>query len=53
MSAHAFDEIEAKTECYKWVQEERTYLMGRKDWIKVDGGLQRNWKIKRVCQTYL
>ena len=57
MTADAFDEIEAKKECDKWVQEGGSYLMWAKDWKKVDGGLQRKWKIKRVyerfCQTDL
>tara|TARA_B100000945_G_C20342006_1_gene577852 strand:- start:62 stop:403 length:342 start_codon:yes stop_codon:yes gene_type:complete len=50
LTAHAFDEIEAKRECEKWVQEGGTYLMWKKDWKKVDGGLQRKWKIKRVSK---
>ncbi len=57
MIADAFDQIEAKKECNKWVQEGGSYLMWAKDWKKVDGGLQRKWNIKRVskrvCQTDL
>ena len=48
--ADAFDEIEAKTQCDKWVNEGGTYLIWKKDWKKVDGGMQRKWKIKRVSQ---
>ena len=50
LTADAFDEIEAKKECDKWVQEGGSYLMWAKDWKKVDGGLQRKWKIKRVSK---
>ena len=57
LKAGTFDEIEAKRECDKWVQEGGSYLMWEKDWKQVDGGLQRKWKIKRiskrVCQTGL
>ena len=55
--AYAFDEIDAKKECDKWIQEGGSYLMWAKDWKYVDGGLQRKWKIKsvskRVCQKDL
>ena len=57
LTADALDEIEAKKKCDKWVKEGGSYLMWTKDWKKVDGGLQRKWKIKRVskrvCQTNL
>tara|TARA_B100000945_G_C20166331_1_gene495598 strand:- start:83 stop:376 length:294 start_codon:yes stop_codon:yes gene_type:complete len=48
--AYAFDEIDAKKECDKWIQEGGSYLMWAKDWKYVDGGLQRKWKIKRVSK---
>ena len=48
LKADTFDEIEAKRECDKWVHEGGTYLMWKKDWKQVDGGMQRKWKIKRV-----
>ena len=48
--ADTFDEIEAKRECDKWVYEGGTYLMWKKDWKQVDGGMQRKWKIKRVSK---
>ncbi|WP_269610634.1 hypothetical protein [Prochlorococcus marinus] len=50
LNADAFDEIEAKRECDKWVHEGGTYLMWIKDWKQVDGGMQRKWKIKRVSK---
>ena len=54
LSADTFGEIEAKIECDKWVHEGGTYLMWKKDWKQVDGGMQRKWIInrvsKRVCQ---
>ena len=57
LNADTFDEIEAKKECDKWVHEGGTYLMWTKDWKRVDGGMQRKWKVKRfskrVCQTNL
>ena len=57
LTADAWDEIEAKKKCDKWVKEGGSYLMWTKDWKKVDGGLQRKWKIKRVskrvCQMNL
>ena len=48
LKAGTFDEIEAKKECDKWVHEGGTYLIWKKDWKQVDGGMQRKWKIKRV-----
>ena len=52
--ADTFDEIEAKTQCDKWVEEGGTYLMWEKGWKHIDGGMHRKWKIqrvaKRVCQ---
>ena len=48
--ADAFDEIEAKTRCDKWVDEGGTYLMWEKSWKHIDGGMQRKWKIKRVAK---
>ena len=57
LPADTLDEIEAKKECDKWVQEGGSHLIWAKDWKQVDGGLQRKWKIrrvsKRVCQTEL
>ena len=50
LTADALDEIEAKKDCDKWLQEGGSYLMWAKDWKKVDGGLQRKWKIKRVSK---
>ena len=50
LKAGTFDEIEAKKECDKWVHEGGTYLMWKKDWKLVDGGMQRKWKIKRVSK---
>ncbi len=50
LTADAFDEIDARKECDKWVREGGSYLMWTKDWKKVDGGLQRKWKIKRVSK---
>ena len=50
LTADAFDAIEAKKECDKWLQEGGSYLMWAKDWKKIDGGLQRKWKIKRVSK---
>ena len=50
INADAFNEIDAKRECDKWVHEGKTYLMWKKDWKQVDGGLQRKWKIKRVSK---
>jgi len=48
--ADAFDEIEAKTQCDKWVNEGGTYLMWEKGWKNIDGGMHRKWKIKRVAK---
>ncbi len=48
LNAETFDEIYAKRECDQWVHEGGTYLMWKKDWKQVDGGMQRKWKIKRV-----
>ena len=48
--ADTFDEIEAKTQCDKWVDEGGTYLMWVKGWKHIDGGMQRKWKIKRVAK---
>ena len=45
-----FDEIEAKSVCDKSIHEGGTYLMWKKDWKQVDGGMQRKWKIKRVSK---
>ena len=57
LTAYAFDEIEAKKGCDKWVEEGGSYLMWAKEWKQVEGGLQRKWKIKRVskrvCKTDL
>ena len=54
LNADTFDEIVAKKECDKWVHEGGTYLIWKKDWKQVDGGMQRKWKIKRlskrICQ---
>ena len=50
LNANTFDEIEAKRKCDKWVREGGTYLMWKKDWKQVDGGMQRKWKIKRVSK---
>ncbi len=50
LNADTFDEIEAKRECDKWVHEGGTYLMWKKDWKQVDGGMQRKWIIKRVSK---
>ena len=50
INADTFDEIEAKRECDKWVQQGGTYLMWKKDWKQVDGGMQKKWKIKRVSK---
>ena len=50
LNADTFDEIEAKRECDKWVHEGGTYLIWKKDWKQVDGGMQRKWKIKRVSK---
>ena len=48
--ADTFDEIEAKTQCDKWVDEGGTYLMWEKGWKHIDGGMHRKWKIKRVAK---
>jgi hypothetical protein len=50
LNADTFDELEAKRECDKWVHEGGTYLIWKKDWKQVDGGMQRKWKIKRVSK---
>ena len=50
LTADALDEIDAKKECDKWVQEGGSYFMWAKDWKKFDGGLQRKWKVKRVSK---
>ena len=50
LNADTFDEIDAKRECDRWVHEGGTYLMWKKDWKQVDGGMQRKWKIKRVSK---
>ncbi len=50
LNADTFDEIEAKRECDKWFHKGGTYLMWKKDWKKVEGGMQRKWKIKRVSK---
>ena len=54
LTASTFDEIEAKSECDRWVHEGGTYLMWKKGWKKVDGGMKKKWKIfrysKRICQ---
>ena len=50
LNADTFDETAAKKECDKWIHEGGTYLMWRKDWKQVDGGMQRKWKIKRVSK---
>ena len=50
LTAYAFDEIEAKKGCDKWVEEGGSYLMWAKEWKQVEGGLQRKWKIKRVSK---
>ena len=50
LNADTFDEIEAKRECDKRVQEGGTYLMWKKDWKQVDGVRQRKWKIKRISK---
>ena len=50
LTADALDEIDAKKECDKWVHEGGTYLIWKKDWKQVDGGMQRKWKIKRVSK---
>ena len=48
--AVTFDEIEAKTQCDKWVDEGGTYLMWEKGWKHIAGGMHRKWKIKRVSK---
>ena len=48
--ADAFDQIEAKTKCDKWFEEGGTYLMWKKGWKIIDGGMHRKWKIKRVAK---
>ena len=50
LNANTFDEIEAKRECDKWVHEGGSYLIWKKDWKQVDGGMQKKWKIKRVSK---
>ena len=50
LKADTFDEIEAKGECDQWVHKGGTYLIWKKDWKQVDGGMQRKWKIKRVSK---
>ena len=50
LNADTFDEIEAKKECDKWVHEGGTYLIWKKDWKQVDGGIQRKWILKRVSK---
>ena len=50
LNADTFDEIEAKQECDKWVHKGGTYLIWKKDWKQVDGGMQSKWKIKRVSK---
>ena len=50
LNADNFDKIEAKSECDKWVHEGGTYLIWKKDWKQVDGGMQKKWKIKRVSK---
>ena len=50
MTADTFDEISAKRECEKWVHEGGAYLIWKKDWKLVDGGMQRKWNIKRVSK---
>ena len=50
LNADTFDEIEAKRECDKWVHEGGTYLMWKKDWKPIDGGMERKWKIKRISK---
>ena len=50
LNADTFYEIEAKRECDKWVNEGGTYLIWKKEWKQVDGGMQRKWKIKRVSK---
>ena len=50
LNADTYDEIEAKRECDKWIREGRSYLMWKKDWKQVEGGMQRKWKIKRVSK---
>ncbi len=50
LNADTFDEIEAKRVCDKWIQEGGTYLVWKKDWKQVDGGMKRKWKIKRVSK---
>ena len=50
LTADTFNGIEAKTECEKWVQEGETYLIWKRDWKQVNGGMQRKWKIKRVSK---
>ena len=37
LTADIFDELEARKECDKWVQEGGSYLMWAKDWKQVDG----------------
>ncbi len=44
LNANTFDEIEAKRVCDKWIHEGGTYLMWKKDWKQVDGGMKRKWK---------
>ena len=57
LTADAFDETKAKKDCDQWVQQGGSYLKWAKVWTKLDSGLQRKWKIKRVskrvCQTDL
>ena len=50
LNADTYNEIDAKRECDKWVNEGGTYLMWKKGWKQVDGGMQRKWKIKRVSK---
>tara|TARA_Y100001968_G_scaffold87172_1_gene78172 strand:- start:218 stop:454 length:237 start_codon:yes stop_codon:yes gene_type:complete len=45
LNADTFYEIKAKRECEKLVQKGGTYLMWKKDWQQVDGGMQMNWKL--------
>ena len=48
--ADTFDEIEAKTQCDKWVNEGGTYLIWEKGWKYIDVVMHRKWKIKRVAK---
>tara|TARA_B100001250_G_scaffold255286_1_gene219717 strand:- start:131 stop:370 length:240 start_codon:yes stop_codon:yes gene_type:complete len=50
LTADAFDVIEAKRECDRWVHEGGTYFMWKKVWKQVDAVMQRKWKIKRVSK---